>query len=38
VLQAALDAPFLRVLAAFGWLDFPPSAGQVETIAQGWGE
>jgi tRNA pseudouridine65 synthase len=38
VLQAALDAPFLRVLDAFGWLGFPPTALQASAIAQGWGE
>ncbi|MEE4145967.1 MAG: tRNA pseudouridine(65) synthase TruC [Halieaceae bacterium] len=38
ILQAALDAPFQRVLRAFGWLDFPPNRSQATTIAQGWGE
>jgi tRNA pseudouridine65 synthase len=38
VLQAALDAPFQRVLAAFGWLGFPPTCGQARAIAQGWGD
>ena len=38
VLQAPLDAPFQRVLAAFGWLGFPPSAQQVATIVRGWGD
>ncbi len=36
VLQAALDAPFHRVLAAFGWLDFPPSRLQAAAIAKAW--
>jgi tRNA pseudouridine65 synthase len=38
VLQAALDAPFQRVLRAFDWLDFPPTRLQAATIAQGWGD
>ena len=37
-LQAALDAPFQRVLEAFGWLGLPPTRSQAVTIAKGWGD